>query len=97
VKNQMTFANGIMGKGKGPLPSLTARMIQVLTIGSFAYCIMEKFLHWQLDIEQSFEAKTYTSERPQLAIDGNPETDLPYGQGKKTLFTDRRDYPLFTW
>jgi hypothetical protein len=85
VKNQMTFANGIMGKGKGPLPSLAAHTVQVLTIGSFSYCIMEKFLDWQQDIEQSFEAKASTSPKPTLDKDDDPEIDLPYGPGKKKL------------
>jgi hypothetical protein len=85
VKNQMTFANGIMGKGKGPLPSLVARMVQVLTIGSFSYCIMEKFLDWQENIEQSFEAKASTSPKPTLNKGEDPEIDLPYGPGKKNF------------
>jgi hypothetical protein len=83
VKNRMTFANGIMGKGKGPLPALAARMIQVLTIGSFSYCIMEKFLDWQQDIEQSFETKAYSSPRRKLATDDDAETNLPYVPGKQ--------------
>jgi hypothetical protein len=86
VKNKMTFANTILGNGKGPLPTLTAHMVQVLTIGAFTHCcIMEKFVDWREEIEEKFEAKADTSPRPMITSDDDPDVDTEYGPEKQQL------------
>jgi uncharacterized protein (UPF0335 family) len=90
VKNKNAFANAIIGKGKGAIPAKAARMVQVLTIGSFTHCIMEKFVEWQGEIEESFKVKARTCNPPALTSDDNPSTVMAYWAGKKLLCSQIR-------